>query len=259
MAKFAVILPAAGKSSRFPAGQKKKPFVDLKGRAVWIRSAEAFVNRDDVIQTLVVVAEEDLEDFKDRFRPNLAFMDVEVVAGGATRMASVANGLSRVSDEAGFVAVHDAARPLVAEAWINEIFAAGVEHGAAIPAIPVRGTLKRGQADGTVEATVSRDGLWTAQTPQVFRRELLVDAFQRRGDLEATDESQLVEQLGHPVRLVPGWPMNLKITTGADLDMARSLLSAVPRDDPLARLHPFSEVDPRSVSEPGLDFGIMDS
>ncbi|MBQ15836.1 MAG: 2-C-methyl-D-erythritol 4-phosphate cytidylyltransferase [Planctomycetaceae bacterium] len=257
MASFAVILPAAGKSNRFSSGNKK-PFVDLKGRAVWIRAAEAFVNRDDVVQTLVVVAEEDLEDFKERFRANLAFMEVEIVVGGASRMESVANALNRVSDEAEFIAVHDAARPLVAEGWINEVFAAAVEHGAAIPAIPVNSTLKRGQADGTVEATVSRDGLWAAQTPQVFRREWLVDAFQRRGDLEATDESQLVEQLGHPVRLVPGWPMNLKITTSADFEMAKTLLSAVPRDDPLARLHPFSEIDPRSVSNNGLDFGILD-
>ena len=92
---FAVILPAAGQSSRFGTRQKK-PFVDLKGRAVWIRSLEAFVTRDDVAQALVVVAEADLEDFRDRFKANLPFLDVDVVVGGETRMDSVSNALKEI-------------------------------------------------------------------------------------------------------------------------------------------------------------------
>src|SRR5262249_29484611 len=85
MPKFAVILPAAGKSSRFSLQKRKKPFVDLKGRAVWLRAAEHFANRDDVVQTLVVLAPDDVEWFKEKFAPNLAFMNVELVTGGAER------------------------------------------------------------------------------------------------------------------------------------------------------------------------------
>jgi 2-C-methyl-D-erythritol 4-phosphate cytidylyltransferase len=88
----------------------------------------------------------------------------------------------------------------------------------------------------------------------VFRRDLLVEAYAKRGDLVATDEAQLVEQLGHGVRLVPGSPMNIKITTQEDLDMARALLKSVPQDDMLDRLHPFSEVDPKSIRDTPLDF-----
>ena len=96
MAKFAVILPAAGKSSRFSAKNKKKPFMDLKGRAIWLRAAEHFVNRDDVVQTLIVIAPEDLDAFKEKFAPNLAFMNIEIVTGGAERFDSVRNALARV-------------------------------------------------------------------------------------------------------------------------------------------------------------------
>src|SRR5438270_681184 len=210
MAKFAVILPAAGKSSRFTFQKRKKTFVDLKGRAVWLRAAEHFANRDDVIQTIVVLAPEDLEFFKEKFAPNLAFMNVELATGGAERADSVRNALARVRPEAEFVAVHDAARPLLVPEWIDRVFRAAEKSGAAILATPVTNTLKRGRPDGTIEQTVSRDGLWAAQTPQVFRRQLLLDAYAKQGTLHPTDEAQLVEQLGHPVTLVECSPLNFK-------------------------------------------------
>src|SRR5437763_3392425 len=143
MSKFAVILPAAGKSARFSYQKRKKPFVDLKGRAVWLRAAEHFVNRDDVVQTLVVVAAEDLDWFKEKFAPNLAFMNVEIVAGGAERGDSVRNALARVHPEAEFVAVHDAARPLLVAEWVDRVFKEAEQHGGAILALPVTSTLKR--------------------------------------------------------------------------------------------------------------------
>lgn len=247
MASFAVILPAAGQSTRFASAQGKKTFLDLKGRAVWLRAAEVFVERDDVMQTLIVVAPDDVEEFTERFRPNLAFMDVEIVSGGESRMESVANALERVRDEADFVAVHDAARPLITGKWVGEVFAAAVETGAAVPAVPVSSTLKKVNEEGLVDTTVDREGLFAAQTPQAYRREILVEAFRQRGDLIATDESQLVEQLGQPIRLIPGWPMNIKITTNADFDMAKALLNTLPKDDLPNRLHPFSEIDPRDL------------
>lgn len=253
MSSFAVILPAAGQSTRF-GSQQKKPFVDLQGRAVWIRSLEAFVARDDVVQALVVVAEDDLEEFRDRFKSSLPFLDVQVVVGGETRMESVSNALAEVRPEVEYVAVHDAARPLVAGKWIDDVFEAAMTFGAAIPAVRVSNTLKLEREDGTIETTVSRDGLWAAQTPQVVRRDLLIEAYAGRGDLVATDEAQLVEQLGQPVKLVPCSPMNIKITTSDDLEMARTLLKAVPQDDLLDRLHPFSEVDPKSIRDKPLDF-----
>jgi 2-C-methyl-D-erythritol 4-phosphate cytidylyltransferase len=240
MAKFAVILPAAGKSVRFSRNDRKKPFVELKGRAVWLRSAELFVTRDDVVQTLVAVAADDLEWFKNKFRPNLAFMDVEIVEGGTERADTVQKALARVKADVDFVAVHDAARPLLVKDWIDKIFAAALQHGAAIPAIPVSSTLKR--VDGKrIAETVSRDGLWQAQTPQVFRRELLLEAFAKRGDFRATDEAQLVERIGVDVAVIEGWPMNIKITTQQDFQLAEALVNALPKDKGLKSLHPFAD------------------
>lgn len=245
MSTFAVILPAAGRSSRFTESKRKKPFVDLKGRAVWLRSAENFVNREDVVQTIIVVAPDDIEWFKDKFRPNLAFMNIDIVAGGAERFESVQNGLANVRANAEFVAVHDAARPLIVKEWIDAVFKAAEKSGAAIPAIPVPGTLKRVGRDNQIEETVSRAGLWEAQTPQVFRRELLLDAFAKRGNLQATDEAQLVEQIGHPVSVVEGSPMNFKITTASDFRMAEAVVDALPKPKTFRALHPFADEDAR--------------
>lgn len=245
MAKFSVILPAAGKSKRFSANKRKKTFVELKGRAIWLRVAEHFVNRDDVVHTSIVIAPEDMQWFKEKFRPNLAFMDIEIVEGGAERADSVHNALARVPADVEFVAVHDAARPLIIKDWIDEVFQAAEKSGAAIPAIPVAATLKRIGDDRTIVETVSRDNLWEAQTPQVFRRELLLEAFARRGDLEPTDEAQLVEHLGHRITVVEGSPMNFKITTAADFKMAQAVVDALPKPKTFRPLHPFADEEPR--------------
>ena len=245
MAKFAVILPAAGKSTRFQMQKRKKPFVELLGRAIWLRSAEHFVNRNDVIQTIVVVSPDDLEWFKEKFAPNLAFMNLEIVAGGAERGDSVRNALARVRPEAEFVAVHDAARPLLVAEWIDRVFKEAEQHGGAILGLPITSTLKRAADDGTIAATVSREKMWAAQTPQVFRREWLMEAYAQQGTLQPTDEAQLIEQLGKPVRLVEGSPLNMKITTDADFRLAEVALGALPKPKGLRPLHPFADEEPR--------------
>ena len=141
MAKFAVILPAAGKSSRFKDKHYKKVFVPLSGRAVWLHSAERFLNRDDVAQVVLVISPEDREEFDVKFAANVAILGIEVVAGGAERADSVAGALARVKSDVDFVAVHDAARPCLADVWVDKIFAAAERSGAAIFAVPVTGTL----------------------------------------------------------------------------------------------------------------------
>ena len=129
MPNFAVIIAAAGKSSRFGASQPrdKKTFQELRGRAVWLRSTEAFLNREDVKQVLVVLSPEDLEWFKDKYRANLTFMAIDIVSGGAERVDSVQNALARVRSDIDFVAVHDAARPLIANEWITNVFEAAAD------------------------------------------------------------------------------------------------------------------------------------
>ena len=240
MPNFAVIVPAAGQSSRFGDSRRKKPFIELKGRPVWVRAVEMFSNRDDVKQLLIVVSPEDMEFFKEKFRPNLAFMAVEIVAGGKQRADSVKNALARVKADIDFVAVHDAARPLVVKQWIDKVFVAAEQSGAAILASPISSTIKRVE-NGRIVETVPRDKLWAAQTPQVFRRQLLLDAYARWDGSEATDEANLVERIGHPVTIVEGSPLNMKITTQEDFKMAEALLGALPQEKSLRALHPFAD------------------
>jgi 2-C-methyl-D-erythritol 4-phosphate cytidylyltransferase len=236
-----VILPAAGQSSRFRAQHYKKPFAPLEGRAVWMHVADKFSNRSDVVQTILIIAPGDRELFAEKYGGNAALMGIEVVEGGAERYDSVARALERVSGDADFVAVHDAARPCIASEWIDAVFAAAAKSGAAILATPVTGTLKRAGGTQTIQETVSRENLWEAQTPQVFRKQLLFDAYARRGQHHATDDAQLVELLGHPVTLVPGSPMNIKITTKDDLRMAGALLKALPKPKLTTHAHPFAD------------------
>ena len=242
MAKFAVILPAAGRSSRFRDPSYKKPFAPLANKAIWLHSAERFLGRDDVLQTILVIAPEDRDQFNFKFSANIAILGIEVIDGGPERADSVQAALARVKPQADFICVHDAARPCLCDAWIDNIFAAAEKTGAAIFAIPLAGTLKRVGADNKIEETVSRENLWEAQTPQVFRRQLLLDAYAKRGDFAATDDAQLVERLGHPVTIVPGSPMNIKITTKEDQRFAEQAMKALPKPKlPGGAMNPFDD------------------
>src|SRR5438477_8007120 len=162
MAKFAVILPAAGKSNRF-RDKEKKPFANLDGRGVWLRSAELFITRSDVCQCLIVVSKDDQELFRRRYGANLAFMNVQIANGGAERFESVANALALVKPEADFVAIHDAVRPCLTEEQINTIFAEAEKKAAVLLAMPVSDTLKQVDAQRQITGTVAREGLWQAQ------------------------------------------------------------------------------------------------
>lgn len=243
MAHFAVILPAAGASSRFKDKHYKKPFAPLAGRAVWLHSAERFLNRPEVKQVILVISAEDREDFNFKFAPNVAILGIDVVEGGKERADSIERALARVQPDVDFVAVHDAARPCLADEWITKVFDAAQKTGAAILAVPVAATLKRVGANHAVTETVSREGLWEAQTPQVFRRKLLLEAYAKRGDFVATDDAQLVERIGETVTVVQGSPINLKITTQEDLRLAEQALKAMPKPKFQGPAHPFADDD----------------
>jgi 2-C-methyl-D-erythritol 4-phosphate cytidylyltransferase len=234
-------MPAAGRSSRFKDEHYKKPFAPLDNRAVWLHSAEKFLNRDDVVQLVLVIASEDREAFDMKFAANVAILGIDVVEGGAERADSIENALARIKPEADFVAVHDAARPCIVDAWLDKVFQAAQKSGAAIFATPVGGTIKRVGKDRLVEQTVSREGLWEAQTPQVFRRQLLLDAYAQRQGQAATDDAQLVEQIGHPVTVVPGSALNLKIATKEDLRLAAQVLKVLPKPKLRGPAHPFAD------------------
>jgi len=225
MGRFAVILPAAGRSSRFGDPSQKKIYADLDGRAVWLRAVEPFAQNAEVGQILIAIAEEDREMFESRYRDDAARLGVEVLIGGAERSDTVAAAIERVKPECDFVAVHDAARPCLTSSQVAAVFKAALEHGAALLAAPVVETVKRASPDRLSRETVPRDNLYLAQTPQVFRRDWLVEAHRRQaGGAAATDDTQLVEALGHPCAIVPSSARNIKITTQEDMAMARAIL-----------------------------------
>jgi 2-C-methyl-D-erythritol 4-phosphate cytidylyltransferase len=243
MSKFAVILLAAGQSRRFKDNHYKKPFVPLANRAVWLHSAERFVNRPDVSQVILAISPEDREDFQMKFASNVMILGIDVVEGGRERSDSVEAALKKVKPEIDFIAVHDAARPCLADIWIDELFAKAEKTGAAILARPVDATLKRSSGDKkTISETLDRRDTWEAQTPQVFAREMLLDAYAARGDFKPTDDAQMVEHHGKAkISLVRCSRMNFKITTREDLRLAEATLKVLPKPKLDRPAHPFAD------------------
>ena len=229
MPKVAAIVAAAGRGERF-GGKEKKTFAKLDGRAVFLRAVELFINRDDVCQTILVVSPDDVSEIKSRYAANLGLLGVKLVEGGRERLDSIAKALDAVGDEADLIAVHDAVRPCVSQAMIDAVFAEAAKTGAAILAVPLRGTIKRVSEAGVIDETVSREGLYEAQTPQVFRRDVLLDAYAKRDAVEGpiTDDAQLVEHSGHPVQIVESDASNLKITAKTDMPLASAILESRP-------------------------------
>ena len=225
---FALILAAAGRSTRFSRRggydpTVKKTFVHLGGMPIWRRSVEKFLRREDVTQVIIVTAPEDIDWFRKYYLSEINRLLLLVVAGGENRVDSISNALIAVSPRVGYVAIHDAARPCVTEQEIDDVFSAAKMYGAAVLAAPLVGTVKK-VIEGKIAETVQREHLWEAQTPQVFRRELLMEAYQQRIMDIPTDDAQLVERLGHPVYVVPADRGNIKITTQSDLVLAKYLV-----------------------------------
>ncbi len=238
----AAIICAAGASSRF-GGKRKKAFVDVAGRAVFLRSVELFANRNDVKQILLGIAPEDEELVNVKWGPNLKFFNVKIFTGGAERFQTVERGLGLVEDDINLVAVHDACRCCVTDKVIDAGIAAAAKSGAAIPACPVSATIKQVK-DGTITRTVDRTDLYEAQTPQVFAAELLKKAYQNLKNLDKTkisDDSQLVEALGHKVAIVESDASNIKITRQSDVAVAEAILKSRPKPAPEGPIGPYIE------------------
>ncbi len=212
------IIAAGGRGSRY-GGDRPKQLLLLGGLPMLQRSVEAFRRSPRVTDVVVALPAEVLADPPAYL---VGLPDVRLVAGGVRRQDSVALAFA-ASPDADVVVVHDAARPFVTETLIAQAIDAAVAAGAAIVALPSRDTIKQAGPDGCVAATLPRDTIHLAQTPQAFRADVLRAVLAEAGDADATDEAMLVERTGRPVRLVPGDPRNLKITTPEDLTMAEAM------------------------------------
>ena len=238
----AVIICAAGSSSRF-GGKKKKIFAEVCGTAVFLRSVNLFSEIEDVKQIILAISAEDEEKIRINWEASLAFAGVELCFGGSERSQTVANALAKVRDDIDIVAIHDAARCCVTTEWIKAVFARAFETGAATLACPVVSTIKKVE-NGVIKSTIDRTSLYEAQTPQVFERKLLLDAYKKITKLNAnaavTDDCSVVENFGSAISIVETDASNIKITRQADLAIAEAIIKS--RVAKTARaLHPFEE------------------
>ena len=233
--RVAVILPAAGLGTRMgkgaaeKTGTSRKQFMLLEGSPILLHTARKFAASDRVNELVVAVRAEDMEWVGTMLSGEFHGRKVRLVEGGNSRQQSVENALRSLGPETDLVAVHDAVRPFIELEIIHKAFDEAAESGAAIVGLPAVDTVKqvnRGTGKTRIRATLQRDTLVLAQTPQVFRYELLKRAYEaaQRDGFIGTDESSLVERLDVPVTVVLGSDRNIKITRPADMDLARLFL-----------------------------------
>ncbi len=236
--RVAALVLAAGRGERLrrslpPSCEvEPKAFVALGGRSLLAHALSALAGAAEIEWIQPVLPHEELErggwEQRAGVEERVLSRLLPAVAGGAERQDSVAAGLAVLPREATHVAVHDAARPLVRSQDVRRVVAAALRWDAALLATPVADTVHRGR-EGRVRETPVREELWAAQTPQVFRVEILREALEkaRAAGIRGTDEAGLVARLGVAVHIVPGDPTNRKITTGVDLAWAEALLSGL--------------------------------
>lgn len=221
----AAVFPAAGQGKRMHAGMNKV-FLELAGLPILVHTLRRFSQSTQIDYLVVVVAAEEVEAIRTLLRsvPNLK--PFQVVAGGTERQYSIANGLAILPEDTDVVLVHDAARPLVTVQTIDDVVKAAQKVGGAVAAVPEKNTVKIVSSDGTVIKTPPRETLWEVQTPQGFRKELLLAAYQKAKEENflGTDDSSLVERLHVPVKVVESNYQNIKVTTPEDLVIAEALL-----------------------------------
>lgn len=229
------IIPAAGSGSRV-GGATPKQFLPLAGVPVLVRTLTLFAAERRVDDIVVVAAPDQMDATWELIRRYRVQKVTRVVPGGAERQQSVARGLAAVTSRPRIVVVHDAARPLLPPERLAALLEVAGRYPALCMAVPVADTLKRAvpvSGDGdlpAVDATVARDSLWLAQTPQVFRAEVLAQALAaaEKDGYVGTDCAAAVERVGVPVTLFPGSRFNLKLTTAEDFALAEGMLASSP-------------------------------
>lgn len=222
--RIAVIIAAAGSSTRMGAGIDKQ-FVSLAGRPLLWYSVQCFSSMPEVRQLLVTVSASNEKRVAALLRDNAAHIPWKVVPGGSERQDSVRKALLLTIEDADLVLVHDGARPFVDQEMVRLSLEPALECGASVVAVPVKDTIKSADSHSVVRKTLDRRNLWQIQTPQTFRREVLLNAHLQAAaaGFLATDDAALVEWTGGSVRIVRGSYKNLKVTTPEDVVFAESL------------------------------------
>jgi len=224
--RVAAIIPAAGSGSRMGLAVPKQ-FYALQGIPILIHTLRVFQQVESVGLIVVVVPPESCAWTEDLVHQYRLAKILRVIPGGKFRQDSVLAGLEALPPEVDIVVVHDGVRPFVTVSLIENCLQEAAKSGAAMAAVPAKDTLKFVSSEKMVEHTINRAGVWQAQTPQVFKKSLLVAAYTRAAghkDFMATDEAGLLELLGHPVKVVEGSETNIKLTRQEDILLAKAIL-----------------------------------
>ena len=230
---IAAIIPAAGIGQRM-GRQTPKPYLLLAGKPILAHTLEVFEKTKEVDEVTLVVHPHELDYCQDKVLSRYTFKKVlRLVPGGKERQDSVYHALKvlKNEDDLEVILVHDGVRPFITPDQIRRVIEGARHHGGAVLGLPAQDTLQRVGEAGLIRQTLERQDIWQIQTPQAFQAPLLwrafVEAYSR--NYYGTDEASLVEELQHPVVVIPGSPLNLKITTPEDLQMAEALLPLVRR------------------------------
>jgi len=222
------IIVASGKGIRMK-GSMRKQYLDLSGRPVLAHSIMTFDSCGLVDEIFLVIPKEDVEYCQNKI---LSLLDlnnqINLVCGGAKRQDSVYNGLKAITKNTDIVVIHDGVRPFIQPEEIEECILVSKKYGACILGTPASDTLKRVDKSDIIETTLSRENIWLAQTPQVFRFDLILKAHEtaRRDGYVGTDDASLVERLGEDVKIINGGRFNIKITKKEDLAIAKAMFDA---------------------------------
>ena len=223
--RVSAIVLAAGKGKRFKS-RVSKPLAKINARPVLVYSL-GVLSAHPLIKEIIVVAG------RDNFKAVSAVIKeykipkvIKVVLGGLRRQDSVRNGLGHINKNIGLILIHDAARPFIDKKMVSRIIKAAGSSGAAIAAVAMKSTVKKAKNNLFVEKTIPRLGLWEIQTPQVFRRDLILKAYRRYSKADVTDDAMLIEKLGSKVKITQGSYCNIKITTPEDLALAAAIAAA---------------------------------
>ena len=224
--KTIAIIPAGGAGKRMGGGVPKQ-YLSLAGVPILVHTLRVFQCSPLIDEILLVVPKKDIPDVqRDLVRRYSISKVALVVPGGRERQDSVANALAHLRDEHELIVIHDGVRPFVTEALIERVVAGATEFGSVTVGVPIRDTVKMVDASGEVVKTVSREGLWQTQTPQAFRREVILAAY-RKAEMDGfygTDDASLVERTGIPVRMISGDGDNIKVTMPEDMARGEMIL-----------------------------------
>lgn len=216
---LAVVIVAGGSGKRFGSKQPKQ-FLLLNKKPMFLWSILAFKKAKGCKQIILVVPKDKIPEMA-KYKK---LYNIDIVCGGKERFNSVKNGLDIVRDDIDFVAVHDAARPLITENIVNEVLFAAEKNGGAIAATISKDSVKLSKNSRTITNSIDRKNIWQAQTPQIFKKDILKQVYSKKISLSTTDDAQLVEKMGKKIALVHSSYENFKVTEPLDFTLAEIIL-----------------------------------